>query len=533
MNLTDREILELNELCGTVVDGTITEAQRARLEQWLRDSEVARRHYVRALGQSASLHTYAAESHADVPDAPVRAAGGWRIPLGWGGMVAAAAAVALGWFFGLRPAPTEESSLRGQPSNFVARLTGARNSEWTSAALLPGAHLKKGQMLELSAGYAEITFDSGARVVLEGTGSLEINSAWNATLRHGTLKASVPPEALGFRLSNAAVDVVDLGTEFTMIADALGTEVFVLKGEVEAAPRAAAEVETILLRENESRRFEATGVSRVSDSARKFALFHEPLALERLRLATRIVHWSLDEPSGAVLHADSSDPVPAVFDGELHADAAAEAVRIEGRQGRALRFDGRFYARARVPGISNSTPHTISFWVRVPEDAALSDAYSMVTWTTRSRKLGNRHAGINWNRDRTEGPLGVLRTDFGGGHALGTTSLRDGRWHHIAVCFAPGDDHPDTPVQVRQYVDGRLESSTVIPGRTRGPAVAENPALTDIVWLGRRLGPNGPRADRFRGDLDELFITDRGLEPQEIVSLMNDNRLPSAALAAK
>jgi hypothetical protein len=100
------------------------------------------------------------------------------------------------------------------------------------------------------------------------------------------------------------------------------------------------------------------------------------------------------------------------------------------------------------------------------------------------------------------------------------------------VCFAPGDDHPDTPVQVRQYVDGRLESSTVIPGRTRGPAVAENPALTDIVWLGRRLGPSGPRPDRFRGDLDELFIADRGLEPQEIVSLMHHNRLPSAALAA-
>ena len=88
-------------------------------------------------------------------------------------------------------------------------------------------------------------------------------------------------------------------------------------------------------------------------------------------------------------------------------------------------------------------------------------------------------------------------------------------------------------MQVRQYVDGRLESSTVMPGRTRGPAVAENPALADIVWLGRRLGPNGPRSERFRGDLDELFIADRGLEPQEIVSLMNDNRLPSTALAAK
>ena len=62
--------------------------------------------------------------------------------------------------------------------------------------------------------------------------------------------------------------------------------------------------------------------------------------------------------------------------------------------------------------------------------------------------------------------------------------------------------------------------------------MAENPALTDVVWLGRRIGPSGPLTDHFRGEIDELFIADRGLEPQEIVSLMNDHRLPNAALAA-
>jgi hypothetical protein len=106
-----------------------------------------------------------------------------------------------------------------------------------------------------------VTFDSGARVVLEGAAALEVNSAWEVTLRRGTLKANVPPEAVGFSVANRAVRVVDLGTEFTMVADANGAEVFVLKGEVEAAPRATRELETILLREKEPRRFAATGVS--------------------------------------------------------------------------------------------------------------------------------------------------------------------------------------------------------------------------------------------------------------------------------
>jgi ferric-dicitrate binding protein FerR (iron transport regulator) len=531
MSLSDRETLELNELCGAVTDGTLTAAQRARLERWLVESEEARRHYVRMLGQSASLHAYAAENHAEAPDAAQHRSVNFGFPMRL--MVGLAAAVVFGlglWLARLAPpwAGSESASAGGH----VAHLSGLKNSRWVAVPLRPGDRLARDQRVELAAGLAEITFDSGARVVLEGPAVLEINSAWAATLRHGTLKASVPAEAIGFRISNAAVEVVDLGTEFTMIADARGAEVLVLKGEVEAAPRPALEQPPILLRENESRRFAAGGVTEVSDRARKFAHFNDPIALDRLMPVTRLVHWGFDEVAGDRLEAERAGAPPELFPTQLHLSPAAGEVRIAGQIGRALRFDGSVYARASVPGISESTPHTIAFWVRVPEDAPLSDAYSMVTWITRSRKLGNRHAGINWNRDRTEGPLGVLRTDFRGGHAFGTTSLRDGRWHHIAVIFAPGDDHPDTPVQVRQYVDGCLESSTVIPGRKRGPAVAENAALTDIVWLGRRLGPGGPLADRFRGDLDELFIVDRGLEPQEIVSLMNHNRLPASVVAA-
>ena len=117
---------------------------------------------------------------------------------------------------------------------------------------------------------------------------------------------------------------------------------------------------------------------------------------------------------------------------------------------------------------------------------------------------------------------------------MGTTSLRDGHWHHVTVMFAPGDD--TSPVQVRQYVDGRLESSTITPDAMGGEARTSNreamAQLTDVLWLGCRLGVDGLKKNRFRGDMDELFVADRGLEPTEIVSLMNDNRLPAGAFAA-
>lgn len=537
MTLTDQEILELNELCSAVVDETLTDAQRARLTRWLAESEAARRHYVRALGQSASLYSYAGEMQAEAPDAlvpttPPSRRGWW---LWIGGSFAAAAAVALVlWFanFPARYGPVAPD----KTEDFVARLTGSKDLQWSDAAAAPrpGDHVNRGQKLALSRGLVEITFDSGARVVLEGPAVLDVNSAWDATLRRGTLKASVPPEAIGFRISNPAVEVVDLGTEFTMIADASGAaEVLVLKGEVEAAPRVSSDQETILLRENESRRFADSGVSVVHDSERKFALFTQPLGLDRLVAAGNFVHWSFDEAGGDMLRAESLGATPGAFDAQLHALAPEKlsSARTEGRRARALQFDGRMYARAKFPGLSGSAPHTVAFWVKVAEDAPLSDAFTMVAWGTQVKKLGSRPVHINWNRNPAEGPLGALRTDFGGGHAMGTTSLRDGRWHHLAISFTPGAED-DAPVQVKQYVDGRLESSTIVPGKTRAPAGTGDPALTDVVWLGCRLGNTGPRQDRFRGEMDELFIADRGLEPNEIVALMKDNRPPATALVA-
>jgi Concanavalin A-like lectin/glucanases superfamily len=124
-----------------------------------------------------------------------------------------------------------------------------------------------------------------------------------------------------------------------------------------------------------------------------------------------------------------------------------------------------------------------------------------------------------------------LRTDYGGGFAVGSTSLRDGRWHHITVILIPGEDAKGF-VEVKQYVDGRFEGE----GKPSFPGseifTKLNNATSGTVWLGCRLGINGVRQDRFRGEMDELFIADRALEPVEIVSLMKDNQLPQSEVAS-
>jgi hypothetical protein len=392
----------------------------------------------------------------------------------------------------------------------------------------------------LARGFAEITFDSGALVVLEGPASIDLNSAWDATLRAGTLKASVPKEAIGFRVSNPSVQVVDLGTEFSMMADASGAaDVLVLKGIVEASSRDAAGQRTILLHEKQSRHFAASGISNVRDPEEKFARSTQSPALDHFMPATAYVHWSFDEPGGNLLKADVFGQPLSAFDARIEgvSEGVLAMVRTQGRWQRALRFNGHLFASASFPGISGSLPHTVAFWVRIPEDMLLSSAYAMVAWGGNGKKLGSHPVHIGWNRNPTEGTVGVLRTDYGGGFALGATPLRDARWHHVAVVFVPGED-ADTPVEVKQYVDGRFEGEgkPSPPGTEVSAKFRDENAnkIGDSIWLGCRLGNNGPRKDRFQGEMDELCVADRALRPNEIVLLMRDNKpFPPELAAAK
>ncbi len=539
MNLTDKEILELNELCNGVADGTLTEAQKTRLRAWLRESEPARRYYIRAMGLSASLCSYASEMQVEAPDGRQNKI----IKLGvasWLGLLSAAACAVVAFSILSNRSRHDAAVAAAPPEEYVARITGAKDCQWAGGdpSARTGNFLRKGQRLELQGGFAEITFDCGARVVLEGTASLDVNSAWDATLRRGTVTANVPTEAIGFRISNPAVQVVDLGTEFTMVADASGAaEVFVLKGEVEASGHGSGDQRTIVLHENQSRHFAASGISNVSDRKEKFARFTQPVKLDHFASATEYVHWSFDEADGNALKADDFGSALSAFDAQMEdvPDTALGSLRVDGKWQRALRFNGHLFAKAAFPGISGTGPHTVAFWIKVPEDANLSSAYAMVAWGANSEKLGSHPVHIGWNRNPTEGPLGVLRTDYGGGFALGATPLRDGRWHHVAVVFVPGED-PEADVDVKEYVDGKFEGEgkPSPPGTEVSAKFREENANTigDAVWLGCRLGNNGPRKDRFRGEMDELCIADRALEPREIVELMRENRPLRSELAS-
>ncbi|MBI4661554.1 MAG: FecR domain-containing protein [Verrucomicrobia bacterium] len=533
MKLSDRERIELNELCSALIDDVMTDAQRQRLEQLLAMSPDARRHYVRAMALSASLMDYAGEMQVEAAEGacqPAEAASPfpWRWILGT--LSAAAAIVAAFWLGGF--VRSGGASDFGQPE-IVGHLSGVKDCRWAGPELPPGGPLQRGQRVDLAAGFAEITFDSGAQVVLEGPASLDLNSSWEAALRHGALTGNVSPEAMGFRVSNTAVDVVNLGTEFSMLAEKNGaTEVFVLAGAVEVSPRnlpSAAARRTLVLAEKQARRFARNGIVEVRDGEQKLQRFLRKVPFERFARPARFVHWSFDEAKGTRIAAEIVGAPAESYEVEIEDSLppAREDFHVEGRWKRALNCDGQIYAQAPLPDFASSPFRTVAFWIRIPSDANAGEAGPMLAWALSS---GDGVFEVAWNRVPAQGAFGALRTSFGRGVVIGTAPLRDGQWHHVALVIS-SVPRAAAKTQIKQYVDGRLDRVSAKHFAKRAGASGAAGATALIIAEGRLWIAGKPdEAGRigFRGALDELFVVDRALTQKEIRALMLQNRIPAS-----
>jgi hypothetical protein len=118
----------------------------------------------------------------------------------------------------------------------VARITATRNCLWNdpTSDVGFGSTLYAGQQLSLAAGLIEVTFLDGAQVVLEGPAKFDVQDAGLGELHEGRIAAVVPERARGFEIATNGLNVVDLGTEFGVLADGEETEVHVFRGLVMA-----------------------------------------------------------------------------------------------------------------------------------------------------------------------------------------------------------------------------------------------------------------------------------------------------------
>jgi hypothetical protein len=91
--------------------------------------------------------------------------------------------------------------------------------------------------LAIESGSLTLRFRSGATVSLRGAASARIESDMLVKLDRGQATAQVPHWARGFTIETADVEVIDLGTQFGVMARSDGmTDVVIFEGQVDVKP---------------------------------------------------------------------------------------------------------------------------------------------------------------------------------------------------------------------------------------------------------------------------------------------------------
>ncbi|MGL4513549.1 MAG: hypothetical protein ACRCT8_10695 [Lacipirellulaceae bacterium] len=277
---------EARALLGEWFSGTIADADVARLNALLASNPAVRNEYLAYAAVEAELHAVNATdpvagrtdrvgprllsadfgSDGRQPTLP-RAFGG----RGWLPLAAALVGVAAASSFVTRlafaPAGATVAGAEASIDEVVARVTATQNCRWSArdAAIGFGTRLIAGQRIELVDGLAEITFDNGSRVLLEGPAVLGLEgsavgrgtsnrhgaigfrggeegvASKDAVLLSGRLAATAPAGIVAAPVRTARISVEldsaegGLGTHFGLSADGHGgDEVHVFRGALDA-----------------------------------------------------------------------------------------------------------------------------------------------------------------------------------------------------------------------------------------------------------------------------------------------------------
>jgi hypothetical protein len=511
------EAHELDDLINGCMEGSLSAAEAETLSRLLVDDAVARERYwklamVHAQLEQAMLTTVKGEAHATRHGA--------RAP--WVAAAACFALVGLGWHVSRAGGPSSAHAGASTPLALEVPLPqfATVSNASADAGFAVGRRVQAGP-LTLDKGRVEVTFDCGAIVELMGPARLVMESEYRGFLHRGKLKAHVPPPAEGFIIQTPSSVIKDLGTSFGVeVADDGASEVHVLEGSVEASGISGHESEKQLVTQAQALRFEATSVEPATYDAERFRSELLPVsAVPRLSFT----HWPLDTLEGDFFPDTEGKhkATPLALEPSPPEEVTPDRRLVDGRFGKALRFSGYGeYAATTHAGFAGNTPRTVAFWVQLPKVSEPGLHNCMLGWGTPGIMTKWE---ITWNQSSKIGTEGAPRLELGKGYVIGSTDLRDGQWHHVAIVYH-GEKMADVSTHFKIYVDGRLDPLT---GRKAQRISTDTTSPKSVpLTLGRYVDHRRTeKAKYFHGVLDELFVIEAALSPSEILTLMNANRL--------
>ncbi|MBK1854772.1 hypothetical protein JO972_07365 [Verrucomicrobiaceae bacterium 5K15] len=546
------------ELIQSLIDGTLSPVETARVNALLRECPVLREFYIQQTRTDELLSAHFAHTGSSVllrrPEPVVsrrKHTTAIVLSLSFGIAATVALMLTLGKvFFTPEAAPAEVANysefIPAPDRTPIARVSGSKEVTWTQSTgnLRPGHWLSAGK-IELKSGMLELSYDSGSTVLIKAPATYYIEAENHGFLEKGSIRAYSPPTVSAFYVDTPNSELVDLGTTFGVtVLNALSTQVHVIDGLVKARAIGAHEEAWKHLLAGKALQIDNNNDTTQYKPLVADTSFYDWARPARARRSETIAHthWSFDQRNGKQFpetgnHGNDST-FPATFVHFSNSDPSPQLT--PGRYGSALRLDGNeSFLRTDYPGIGGDKARTVAFWLRLdpnqPSDEALP---GIVCWGK------NASRGAKWQiRPITplqEDTKKVIRTECAWGGNTGMTDINDGKWHHIVSVFMGGNG-ADIATHVKHYVDGRLETRGSITSRRVDTATTTDPNTNFPLCIGLKMEESMAnsletliqmrkegkhRLPTLKGDIDELYVFDDALTPQEIINLMARNQPP-------
>ena len=419
--------------------------------------------------------------------------------------VAAMVVLGLGMWAYLVPMrkPTALIRLSAQSIYTITRTSGDKHDE---------NGLGDGSEVKLQQGTVELVFAGGSRATIQGPADFRVISSKVLQMRRGSAWFDIVDGDHGFTVATRNLEVVDLGTEFGVIADPIGQdEVHVFKGKVRAQ----------CLRWQKTSEELTAGTSRQVDPIGQLKpIASRPEAfLKKLPDGLAYLHLPFDELNSGHFEMKGSFPGASGIIPRLVSEGGSPRL-VPGVAGNALSLSGKGdHVATEWPGFSGIAPRTVSFWLKVDPSINLSMLPSIVGWGDY------RVPGGKWKsmlEQKSPGAPAYPRISFSEYTYDAPTSVNDGKWHHLAMTYSGriGENgHPEVGI----FVDGVNQSLTyrdffIDPDVQRLPKTRTHIGAMPL-GIGSIIDEGSAT---FTGLIDELKIHAGVLSAEDIQREVND-----------
>ncbi len=455
----------------------------------------------------------------------------------------------------MRPATAER-----QAGALVARLTAGVNCDWDSTETPPGLGdgLKVGQSLRLNSGVAEMTFDIGARVILQSPATMTVDSPKSVRLETGKLTAEITTaEARGFKVLTPDGAFVDQGTEFGVeVPPGGGSRIHVFKGEVDLAlgaqPNSAVPTHRLLANSGARLYGKMPNVTFVQDTGETFLR-----SMDQTERDLHVVaYWRFeDHPVGTLLPDTKGNTevtvatVDSSFNGNdlftyfqhtrpsFSEEVPEVTVPQNGRPNRTCldntEFPGPVSTRDVYTNSAFSHASPVDIQRIAPSQWTIEASVKVMELGRTETFVGRDGGDVHSRKNKVpclafqitaDGHLAIQYKDPE--DRIHTASANDltveaDRWYHVAAV--------SNGKQLQLFVnsiDGRgyrLIAKTELP--TEGSTALASGGPNAVWSLGRGRAQNGVPGQWFKGWIDEVRVCDVALDPSNF--LFFDKKSPN------